>query len=222
MNPALIDALLLASAGWVSVGQILVVLLLLSSDGGLRKASAYAAGMGAALLVIGEATLLIGSQVGTTESDGPGATAWVSLILGALLLAFAVRTWRTPPTDDPPRPKVFEALDGASATRLLGFGAFIGVVNVKNLAIYLTAVDAVRAGQMGLVPSAASVALVTFVFCLYLVGPISVYVVGGARARPALAWLRGALERNYRAVLIGVMTVFGLAFLARGAHLIWG
>jgi threonine/homoserine/homoserine lactone efflux protein len=223
VNPATYEAFAIASAGILSFGQMTLVLVLLSAEGGLRKALAYAAGMGGVLLAVGQGSLLLGSRLHRQPaSDGAGAVAWISVVLGVVLLTVALRTWRKPAGTEGERPGFLRSLDSATPRRLLGVGALVGGLNVKNLAIYLSAVDVVVRARVPPAEGMLAVLAVTGIFCLCLLGPIGVFVVGGAWARPALAAFRRALERHSRPLAIGVLTLFGLAFLARGLRLIVG
>lgn len=221
MNGELFEALVLASAGIASVGQILLVLLVLTAEDGVKKALAYSLGMTGVLFAVGQGALVLGSRVQESqpESSGPGAAAYVSVILGCLLLTLAVRTWRKPKPEEGTRPALFASLDSATATRLLGMGMLVGGINVKNLAIYLSAVDVVVRARLPWIQGALMVTLVTFVFCLCVLGPIALFAMGGQRGRRMLDAFRAWLEANFRAVAIGAMLVFGSAFVARGAHL---
>jgi len=224
VSNAITEAVLIASAGMLSIGQILLMLLLLSSAGGFKKAVAYAAGMTGVLGAIGASALLLGtSRLAAGEGpEGPGLAAWGSLGLGVLLLFMAVRVWRTEPTAEAAVPKFMRSLDDAGPGRLLALGAVVGGANVKNLAIYLAAVDVLVRARPTAAQGLGALAVVTAVFCLYLLVPLGIYLLGGRRAEPVLAALRRALEKHHRPLSLGVLVVFGIAFGARGVHLLAG
>ena len=73
---------------------------------------------------------------------------WFSLVLGAMLLALAARTWRAPPAEDASPPKLLASVDAARPLRLFGVGVLVGGVNVKNLALYLSAVHVVARARI--------------------------------------------------------------------------
>jgi threonine/homoserine/homoserine lactone efflux protein len=221
VTAALFQAMAIALGGALSVGQILLTLLLLGGEGGAKKAAAYCAGMTGTLLVLGQGALFIGQGVATrAEDSGPGAAAWVSLVLGAVMLFFAAKTWRTPAPDEPKPPRLFAAIDGASPGKLLGVGALVGLINVKNLAIYFSAVGVVIDARLPRVEGAVSVLATTLVFTLCVSGPLLLYVVGRARAEPSLRRLRELLERHNRPVVVTVLLVLGTVFFARGLYLV--
>ena len=222
MSAALAEALTIASAGLLSFGQILLMLIVLSGARGLLKASLYAVGLFTSLLLIGQGALLVGSrlQAGAPDQGGGAVAAWLSLALGALLLSGAIRSLRRGPRPDQPRPWIFTSLDAARPSRMLGFGALAAVVNLKNLAIYLAAIDVITRARLPRSEGILSVLAINLVFCSCLLGPIGLRVLGGAWGARLLARFRRALERHHRPLSIGVMSLFGAAFALRGLSLL--
>jgi hypothetical protein len=222
VNPEILEALVIASAGMLAIGQTALTLVLLGSAGGLKSAAAYAAGMFGVLLAFGEGALVLGSRLQIQEMGGDwsSATGWFSVVLGMALLVAAIRTWRRPQSPTQRRPRLLELLDSANPLRLLGLGALVGTFNVKNLAAYLTAVDVVVRARLPLTQGSLAVLAVTVVFCSCVLAPIGLRLLGGASAQAPLAALRAALERHHRPLALGMLILFGSAFVARGVHLL--
>ena len=136
MLPVLLQSLILASGGILSIGSITIVILLLISDRGWWKGLAYMAGYLGAYMVIGVAVVLAGYRV--TEQSAGGSSLIASLlftILGAILLWIAQRNWRNPPAETGGSPRLFALLDDITPPKAFGFGALVTVINFKNLAI---------------------------------------------------------------------------------------
>lgn len=101
----------------------IIVLLLLQSDGGLLKATAFVAGAVLARLVQG---VLFGFVFGRAAEaypvDGPDVIAsTLLLVVSILLLVTAFRKWRKEADPDDPPPKwmttITRSLDGAGVRR---------------------------------------------------------------------------------------------------------
>ena len=224
LHTVLIEALAIASGGLMSVGSILVVLLLLGSKGGLRKASAYFAGYAGGYILIGWTAVFVGERLMAASASAP-RLGWVvpavSIGLGALFIAVGLnKLWRGEQSSTPP--KFFAALDGMSTPRVFGLGAMITVINPKNLAIYLSAVSVVVSSNLLRTHKVVAIVGVALFFCLAVLCPLLLFAVMSERAVPWLASLRRKLEDNSRRVAITMLLVFGSIFAARGLWLLLG
>jgi hypothetical protein len=215
----LLKSLAVASAGTPSIGAILLILLLLSSANGLKKASAFFFAYAFTYSVIGTVTVVVGEQMQNAgaEEAPSNAGSWAALGAGCLLLFFAFRTWRKP-AGEHKKPRIFEKIDQISATKLFAFGLFVPCVNFKNLALFLSAVSIVAGAALPIEHAFAMVLAVVFVFCAGVMTPIVLFALGRKRAEPLLARFRDFLERNNRVVTMSVMTLFGSGFLIRAAY----
>ncbi len=219
MDPSVVEAFVIAATGGLMVGQSLLVLVLLTAERGLPKAVAYLAGMFAVYLAFGQGTLVLGTRLLAAGPDrGAGVAAGLSLGLGVVLLLVALRTWRRPPGER--RGRMLAGLDHASVSQVLGLGALVATFNVKNLGVYLSAVEALTRAGLPLGQGAPLVVAVTGVFCTAVWLPILLRVAGGERARPLLARLRGLLEARQRGLAAGILGFFGVAFVVRGLVLL--
>jgi threonine/homoserine/homoserine lactone efflux protein len=216
MLATLLQSLAVASAGLFSVGAILLILLVLSSEGGVRKAFAFATAYYGSHLAIGLVAVVVGAKLQEQpDTGGTGAGPWISLGAGVFLLGMAARTLVQPRSQE--RPRWMRSLDELTARRLFLFGSVLPLVNVKNLPIYLSAIAILVEGELPLGQAALSVVAVASLFCLAVVGPVLLFALGGARTEPLLSSFRGFLERNSRPITLTLMSVFGSIFVIRGA-----
>ena len=221
MLAVLTKAIAVASGGLLSIGSILIVLLLLSSVGGLKKALSYYAGYFGGYLTIGFVGLMVSEALLSDASAGGGdsqsmVTPIISLIMGTLMLTFGFRKWRSPKEESPEPPKLFAKLDSMSAPKIMAFGAAITFINFKNLAIYLSAVSIVLEGGLAFQQQAVSIVAVAFVFCLGVISPILLFLAIAERAMPLLQSFKAYLERNNRTLAITAFSLFGTIFFSRG------
>jgi len=217
MLPVLIEALILASAGLLSVGSITLVILLLISDRGWHNGLGYALGYTSAYTVIGVSVVVLGFRATGNESREPSLFLPILLlVLGTLLLWLAFRNWRKPVSDEQKEPRFFSIVDKITPLKAFGFGAMISVINFKNLALFFTALSVVIVSDLILTEKIFITLLVVLVFCLSVIIPVVIYLAFPKRAKELLSGIRQFLNRNSHSIGIWAPFVFGLLFLIKG------
>jgi len=219
MLSVLIQSLVLASGGIVSVGSITFVILLLISDKGWRNGLGYMLGYTLAYSLIGVAVVALGFNATANSSGEPSLFGPILfMIMGALLLWITQRNWRKPATepDDNTPPRLFRFVDNTTPLKAFAFGAMVSVINFKNLAIFMSAVSVVHLSNLDLPFKIINVLLVALVFCLSVIVPVLIYVLFPKRSDELLNWIKQYLEKNSRAIGIWFPLVFGLLFLIKG------
>ena len=97
MFSVLVEALLLALSGVISIGSITIVIILLLSERGWRNGLGYALGYTSAYALIGILAVTIGNQI---VEINPGEVSVLQpilfLILGILLILLALRNLKKP------------------------------------------------------------------------------------------------------------------------------
>jgi len=217
MLTILIQSLILASAGLLSVGSITIVILLLMSDQGLRNGLGYMFGYVGAYALIGVSITLIGTTMAENSSGESGIFMPILFaILGLLLLFLTQRNWRKPPSANTENPRLFSIVDKITPIKAFGFGAVVTVINFKNLALYLTAVSIPLTSNLPLSSKIMIVLLDALVFCTSVIVPVFIYILFPKRADKLLNGIKQALETYSRPISIWVPLIFGLIFLIRG------
>lgn len=216
----LIQSLILASGGIVSIGSIMIVILLLISDKGWRNGLGYMLGYVSAYTVIGISVVVLSYNYTTSEtpSDNPNLMMPILLILmGCLLLWLTQRNWRKEPTTEESKPpRLFAILDKITPIRAFLFGAVVSTINIKNLAIFLSAVSVLLVSDLVLSTKIVIVLLDVLVFCASVIVPVAIYLLFPATAEERLTSLKHTLESYSRPISIWIPLVFGLIFLFRG------
>jgi threonine/homoserine/homoserine lactone efflux protein len=215
--PVLIQALVLASAGLLSVGSISLVILLLLSNQGWRNGLSYALGYTSAYTLIGVSVVVLGYR---TADSNTGEESFFQpillLVLGTLLLWLALRNWRKPVSEKKEEPRFFSIVDKITPPKAFGFGAMISVINFKNLALYLTALSVVILSDLSITEKIVVTLLVTLVFCLSVIVPVIIYFSFPNRAKDLLNSIKQFLNRHSRAIGILAPGIFGLLLLIKG------
>ena len=137
MLAVLLQSLLLASSGLLSVGSITLVILLLISDRGWRNGLGYALGYTSAYTIIGVSVVVLGYSTADNNATEPSLFVPILLIiLGSLLLFIGLRNWRRPAANKTEEPRFFSIVDKITPIKAFGFGAMVSVINFKNLAFF--------------------------------------------------------------------------------------
>ncbi len=217
MIPVLIQAIVLASAGLVSVGSITLVILLLLSDRGWHNGLGYALGYTSAYTAIGLSAVLLGYRATGNNAGKPGLFLPILLmVLGTLLLWLSLRNWRKPGSESQDEPRFFSIVNKITPPKAFGFGALVSVVNFKNLALFLTALSVVILSDLPITEKIVITLLVVLVFCLSVIVPIIIYIAFPKRAKDLLSSIKHSLNRHSRAIGIWAPLIFGILFLLKG------
>ncbi len=221
MFVVLLQALLLATAGFFAVGSLTIVLLLLLSSQGWRNGLAYALGYLTGYLLWGWAVVGLGYRVqaGGTEASH-AAWGWFFVVLGGLLVGIGWRQSRRPPAPQTGPPRFLRALDQITPLRAFGLGLLVTVLNFKNLGLYLSAISVILLSPLPLATQLALVPPVALTFCLSVLAPIGLYLLAPQRATRLVHGLRHALERHGHTLSIWAPIGFGLLLMLYGWRLL--
>jgi threonine/homoserine/homoserine lactone efflux protein len=213
MPAVALQSLVLAAGGLVSPGSITVVILLLMSERGVRRGLAYSLGYLGAYTLIGVGAVAAGYQAAAGSSGFGVVSSVVFAALGTVLLWIAARNWRRRDVAAEEHPRLLSFVDRITPARALGLGAAVTVVNVKNLAIFLSAVSVALVSDLPLPSKIAIAVLDALVFCGSVVLPVLVYAAAPARARERLGRIQETLAGHGRTIRIWAPAVFGGLFL---------
>jgi hypothetical protein len=186
LGPAVGDVLPLAAAIALFPIPVLVVILMLFSPGGVANVVGFLLGWitGLAAVVVVAAALTTGVDEGA-DAAANETIGWVRVIIGLVLLAFALKKWfgRPDVNSDPELPGWMRTIDTFSPVKAVGAGLALTVLNPKNVALAVGAGTAVGAPGLS-TKEATSVALIFLaVATLGVATPPGYYAIGGSRAR---------------------------------------
>jgi len=197
---------------------IIIVLLLLGSQGGLLKGAAFIGGAIAVRLAQGIVFGYIFSSdpAATSETGANLVVSTLLIVLGVLMLITAFRKWDKEDDPDAPPPKWMAALGGLSALKAFGMGAALVAIAAKQWVFTLSAIGVI--GKAQLTPPASIGLFLFYVLAVQALGLIAViaYAVAPRPAGRVIARACEWLERNDRRILIAFSLIFGLFFLFKG------
>jgi hypothetical protein len=214
----LVDLLPLIIAAALLPLWIIISLLLLRGEGGVRRAMAFSAGAMTARIVYG---LLFSLIVGASADAGDAARSGVIkstllLVLGILMLALAYKKWRKEDDPDAPPPKWMAMLSGMTALKAFGFGALLMTIAVKQWVFTFSAIATISEAQLDQVASALVYVFFVVAAQSLMLAPIVVTLATPAQSAKILDTALGWLERNNRPITVAASLIFGVWFAWQG------
>lgn len=196
----------------------IIVLLLLQSQGGLRKAIAFVIGAVSIRLAQGIFFgLVFGAAAEAYPEDGSQVIAsTLLLVVGILLLVTAFRKWRKQEDPDDPPPAWMTAVTGLSGVKVVGAGAVFVLVAVKQWVFTLTAIDLIQMSGLDRGANIGLYLVYTLATQTLVLIPLLAYAVAPQQSAKSLAASQAWLERNNRVIVMTVSLVFGAWFLYKG------
>jgi threonine/homoserine/homoserine lactone efflux protein len=160
----------------------------------------------------------VSSLVAGTSSPSSTAASWVQVVLGVLLLAFAVRQWRSRPRHDaePEVPSWLAAIDRLTVVRAGGLGLVLSAANPKNLLVCVAAGLTIAGGGLSAAQGVWSVVLFTITGASTVVVPVLAYALGRERMTGRLESLRSWLTVHSRVVTATLLLLIGVVLIAQG------
>ena len=166
MREAIGQILPLAIAAGISPIPIIGVVLMLVTPRARSNGPAFVVGWVVGLALVGVVGLIVANAAGasTTGSSADGTNTF-QIVLGALLIVFALRQWRKRPKAgvEPPMPKWMDAVDHFTPVKSAGMGVVLSAVNPKNLLLALGAAATIASTDL----SGADQAIAYLVFAAH-------------------------------------------------------
>ncbi|MET0716666.1 MAG: GAP family protein [Mycetocola sp.] len=154
---------------------------------------------------------------GGSEGSQPVSGA-IRIALGALMLLFAARTWRSRPRggEEPPLPKWMASIGTMTAGRALLLGFALSALNPKNLIMGVSAGVAIGGSDLDTGRTLAAMAIYTAVAASTVAVPVIGYLVARRRMAAPLEALRGWLVHNNATILTVLLLVIGFVIIGKG------
>ena len=198
---------------------IVGVVLMLATPRAGSNGLAFLVGWILGLAAVGTVVLLVSAGADASEAGQPAT--WVSvlkLVLGAGLLAVAVREWRGRPRrgEEGEMPSWMREVDHFGPGRAFGLAILLSAVNPKNLVLVLGAAASISQAGLDAGQDAVALAIFIVIACLGPAAPVMLHLVAGERARQPLAELKEWMAHNNAAIMAVICLVIGAKLIGDG------
>lgn len=200
----------------VTPAVIVTCVLFLSSRRPVANALWFAVPFAVVYTVLAVIVLTV-AQAGSEPLIDTRTKHWVGLSVGLLLLAIAGLTYlRGRNTGSAEEPQWVKRIDSATTRTAIVVGVAEAVVN-PNVAILISGLVTVAAAELSLASQYAGAEFLVIASLVGILVPVLWYAIKQESASGRLARVRELLARHQRALNIGVLLVFGLAFTVKHA-----
>lgn len=215
----------LALAAAVQPPQIIAFVILMQDARGVVKGWAYLAGMTTFRLLLGVALWLLISRVEETIEIAGGQfdifVGAVLMVLGLLLLVYALRRLLSVPGDAETAVSWLDKLRTATPTHAMLFGIAFLALDPKDWLIDISAVDLIAAADLSNLQSLLAYLGYIVMAQGLLLALLLLALVRPQQARALLAQLGAWLDRNERPLTVTVLALLGVFFVYSGLGRIW-
>jgi threonine/homoserine/homoserine lactone efflux protein len=183
---------------------VIAVVLMLGTPRGVSNGPAFVLGWIVGLSVAGAVVLLVSSGADASDEGAPADwVGWLKIALGLLLLAVAVKQWRSRPRggEQAKLPKWMRTIDGFTAGRSVAMGVALSAINPKNLLLIVGAAAAIA--QTGIPAGEQAAAFAVFVVIATLGPglPVAIYSTMRARSERILGDIEGWMAANNATIM---------------------
>ncbi|WP_062318359.1 GAP family protein [Demequina maris] len=218
MGAVIGEVLPLALGVAISPIPIIAAILMLLSPRARVTGVGFLLGWVVGILVASTLFTLLSSSL-TGGDDGPQpAVGVIQLVLGALLLLLAVRSWRGRPRDgeEPAMPAWMGAIDRFTLPRSLAFGFLMSAVNPKNLLLSASAGLTIGSSASDAATAGVAIAVFTALAASTVAIPVTGYLVAADRMRGPLDSLRAWLATHNALIMAVLLLVIGVSMIGKG------
>lgn len=212
----LLVLLFLAFVGAFSPVLISVCILILTGRRPLANAIAYAVGIAVVLILGGAVVLRYLGDVLQSFFRQPAPTPVISLLIGGICLALALRSYLHLPEPDAPPPEWLDTLETLEPWKAALFGIALAGTNLKLLLIYSLGLWMIIQADLSLLFGMLFLVAFSIGLMAGVLVPIAITIGAPKQADELLDQLRQLLTRLTRPLTIMVLVVIGLFLAVRG------
>jgi Sap, sulfolipid-1-addressing protein len=197
--------------------SVVTVIVLLGMPSGRRRALAFVCGWLIALAVIGVLMVFVlhGQDFGSRSSSPSRAASALEVLLGSLLLTWAVVAYRRrePSTGSQSTPKWLGRIEGTHWLLAVLVGALM-----LSYGLSLAAASEILKANVSRLDAGVAVAVFAASSIVTIAAPIVAVLAAPDRSAERLAMWKSWLLGNSRAVVLVVLMIVAVFLIVRGIH----
>jgi hypothetical protein len=203
------------AVAFTSPVSVVTVIVLLTMPSGRRRALAFVCGWLIAVAAIGALMLFVlqGQDFGSRSSNPSRAASALEILLGSLLLIWAVVAFRRrePTTREPSTPGWLRRIEGTHWLLAIAVGAVM-----LSYGLTLAAASEILKANLNRIDTAIAVLVFAVTSIITVAAPIVVVIAAPERAAERLVAWKAWLLGNSRAVVLVVLMVVAAFLTVRG------
>jgi len=203
------------AVAFTSPVSVVTVIVLLSMPSGRRRALAFVIGWLIAIAAIGAIAIFVlhGQDFGSKNSTPSRAASALEILLGSLLLVWAVMAYRRrkPAKEGVSEPKWLSRVEGTHWLLAVAVGAIM-----LSYALSLAAASEILKANVSSLDSAVAIVVFSLTSIVTVAAPIVVAVAAPERSAQRLAAWKAWLLGNSRTVVLVVLMVVAALLIVRG------
>ncbi|WP_395576996.1 GAP family protein [Streptomyces sp. BK79] len=209
---------MLASAVGIAISPIpvIAVVLMLATPRARVNGTAFALSWVVCVAAVVTAVVLLGSGADAAGDGGPADwTLWVKLVLGVLFLLLGAKQWAGRPREDheAAQPGWMSAVDRFTPGKAAGLAAVLAVANPKNLVLAVGGAVSIAGSGASAGGKTGAAVLMVLIASLCALAPLTIYLVGGARAAGVLSGWKAWMARHNAAIMTTLLVVLGAKYV---------
>jgi Sap, sulfolipid-1-addressing protein len=150
------------------------------------------------------------------ESGESAVMAAFKVVIGVLLLVFALKTLAKEPDPDAPPPKLQSMLQSQGAAKLFVIGFGISFIQIRFVLLLMAGMSIIRSADLSTGSSIVSSLILVLALTWPLIVPIIVYIAMGDRRTAVMNSMNDWLTQHSRIINVVVLTLFGIVLLEGG------
>jgi hypothetical protein len=205
------------AVAFTSPVSVVTVIVLLSMPAGRLRALAFLCGWLLALALIGTIMIFVlnGQDFGSRSSTPSRAASALEVLLGSLLLIWAVVAYRRrePSSGGQSTPKWLERIEGTHWLLALAVGALM-----LSYGLTLAAASEILKAEVSRLDAAVAIVIFALTSIVTVAAPIVAVVAAPERSEQRLAAWKAWLLGNSRAVALVTLMIVAAFLIVRGIH----
>ena len=210
----------------IAISPLPIIVVILTLLGSRARTSSLGFLIGFVFGIVGLITVLTVIATLLPRNADAAPTVWsgiLKLVLGALLLFFAVKQWHKRPKGDeaPELPGWMQKVDSMKFGGSLVLGLFLGVVNPKSLVLSASVGADLAASGLAVDELVVAIAVFTAIAASTIVIPVVAYAVAARGLQAPLESLHKWLAREDHTIMCVLFVVLGFMTLGKGLGILW-
>jgi threonine/homoserine/homoserine lactone efflux protein len=218
LSQAIGNLLPFAMAVALSPIPIIGIVVVLGTPKARTNGPAFAVGWLLGLTVVMTAVLVFTNGSDQPDSAASNTTNAVSLALGLVLLALAVKQWkkRPKPGEEPTLPAWMATVDTLNSAKALALGVAMSVLNPKNLILAAGAAASIAQAGLSTADTALAAAVFVVLASVTVVGAVLFHLLAGQRAVGPLGTLKEFMAQHSAVIMMVILLILGAKLVGDG------